>query len=100
MQNRTLEVDRFAAALDHPLAAEVDRLHLAILASNGAITEQVEWRAPSFCCGGVDRVTFTDHAGLLRWITADRAVLELRDRADVEAKQAGIVELVHRWVEA
>jgi hypothetical protein len=87
----------------------------------------VKWNAPSVCYGGVDRATFrlqpgdrfqlilhrgakvradsadfrfTDPAGLPEWLTPDRAVVTFRDAADVEARQAAVVDLVNRWVVA
>src|SRR5215217_1316520 len=111
--------------LVHPLKDGIDQLRLAILASNEQITEHVKWNAPSFCSAGEDRVTFRlgpqdrfqlifhrgakvrgdsetfvfeDHTGLLTWVTNDRAVITLQDMADVEAKQAALVELIGRWI--
>lgn len=120
MPNRTAVVDRFLADLDHPHAAAVARLRLAILGSDPDVTEQIKWKAPSFCYRGVDRVTFrlrpapafqlvlhrgvqvrtdaagfafADATGLLRWVTADRAVLDLDGVPD-----ADVVDLVGRWM--
>ncbi|MGC9665162.1 DUF1801 domain-containing protein [Planosporangium sp. 12N6] len=100
MRNKTAEVDRFVAALVHPLKEGVEQLRIAILDSNEQITEHVKWKAPSFRYGGEDRVTFKlhprdrlqlifhrgakvrddsrdfvfqDHSGLLTWVTNDRA---------------------------
>jgi hypothetical protein len=121
------DVDTFMAELQHPLKAGVEQLRAAILASNSAITEQVKWNAPSFCYGGVDRVTFrlrpgdrlqlvfhrgatvtpsgddfrfADTSGLLDWVAADRAVITFRDLEDVAAQQAAVVDVVNRWVVA
>ncbi|MFP3712449.1 DUF1801 domain-containing protein [Puerhibacterium sp. TATVAM-FAB25] len=111
--------------LQHPLKAGVEQLRSAILASNDQITEQVKWNAPSFCYGGVDRATFRlqpgdlfqlilhrgaktrddsaefrfeDTTGLLEWRGPDRAVVTFHDVADVQARQATVVDLVNRWV--
>ena len=48
MQNRTEEVDRFMETLDHPFKDEIQRLRVAILASDDRISEHVKWNAPSF----------------------------------------------------
>jgi hypothetical protein len=119
-------VDEFLAELDHPRADDVRRLRAAIMAGAPGLTEHVKWRAPSFCVGGVDRVTFRlfpadhlqlvfhrgtkpqdtegfefgDDAGLLRWVAPDRAVLTLGDPADVAARTDAIVALVNRWTAA
>ena len=122
MPNRSPEVDRFIAGLNHPLKEEIQQLRAAILNSNDAITEHIKWKAPSFCYAGEDRVTFRlypaeraqlifhrgakvkgdaanfafdDHTGLLRWVANDRAVVALRD---AEARQRDLVEIVNRWV--
>jgi hypothetical protein len=85
----------------------------------------VKWKAPSFCHGGEDRVTFQlrsperiqlvfhrgvkvrtdtasfafdDPTGLLHWATRDRAVVTFGDLAEVEARTPEFEELVGRWV--
>jgi hypothetical protein len=125
MPNRSQEVDRFMSGLNHPLKEEVEQLRTAILDSNDRITEHIKWNAPSFRYAGEDRVTFRlhpedrvqlifhrgvkvrsdaadfafdDQTGLLRWVAADRAVVDLRDAKDAEAKQWDLVEVVNRWV--
>jgi len=127
MTRRADSVDAFMADLRHPLKPGIQRLRAAILASNGAITEHVKWNAPSFRHDGIDRVTFRlqpgdrlqlvlhrgartrddvenfrfeDPADLLEWLAADRAVVTFRDLADVEARQAAVVDLVNRWMTA
>jgi hypothetical protein len=112
------------SGLDHPSKEGIERLRAAILESNEGITEHVKWNAPSFCYVGEDRVTFRlypvdraqlvfhrgsrvkddaktfafdDDTGLLRWVTADRAVVPLRD---AEARQPELVSVVNRWVVA
>jgi hypothetical protein len=121
------DVDAFMAELQHPLKAGIEQLRSAILASNEQITEHVKWNAPSFCHGGVDRATFRlqpgdrlqlvlhrgaktrndsadfrfeDPSGLLEWLAPDRAVVTFRDLADIDARQAMVVNLVNRWVTA
>jgi len=127
MARRTGPVDSFMAELDHPLAAGVEQLRRAILASNDGISEHVKWNAPSFRYAGEDRVTFRlqpgnrlqlvfhrgartredsagfgfeDPGGLMEWAAPDRALVTFRDLAEVEIRQAAVVELVNRWVEA
>lgn len=125
MAGRAGVVDAFMAELQHPLKAGIEQLRSAILASNEQITEHVKWNAPSFCYGGVDRATFRlqpgdrlqlilhrgaktrndsadfrfeDPSGLLEWLAPDRAVVTFRDLADIDARQAMVVNLVNRWV--
>lgn len=125
MSNRSAEVDSYMQTLQHPLKEGVQRLRLAILESNGEITERVKWKAPSFCHGGDDRVTFRLHpgdriqlifhrgakvrrdeftfedgTGLLEWLAKDRAVVTLQDMTEVEAKQPRVVALVNAWMTA
>lgn len=123
--NRSAEVDEFMKALDYPLKEGVERVRLGILNANTQITEHIKWNAPSFCMNGEDRVTFNFHpkgraqlvfhrgakakdsngftfedsAGLIEWRTADRGIVTLRDMRDIEAKEVGLIETVHRWME-
>lgn len=127
MPTRAAEVDRLMADLTHPLKAGVEQLRAAILDSNEQITEHVKWKAPSFCYGGEDRVTFNLHradhiqlifhrgakvrsdsqdftfddpTGLLKWVAKDRAVVTFDSVADVEVRKAAVVAVVNRWVGA
>ncbi|MGV9771462.1 DUF1801 domain-containing protein [Streptosporangium sp. NPDC003464] len=127
MQNRSGDVDRFMAALDHPLKAGVEQLRSAILASNSDISEHVKWNAPSFRHDGEDRVTFRlqpgdrlqlvfhrgakvradgaefafqDPTGLMTWLAPDRAVVTLPDLEAVRSQQVAVVSLVNQWVRA
>jgi hypothetical protein len=58
MANRSEAVERFMQELDHSRKEEIAELRSAILDSNDRITEQIKWKAPSFCFAGEDRVTF------------------------------------------
>ena len=127
MAGRAISVSAFLAELQHPFKPGVEQLRAAILASNNQITEHVKWNAPSFCYDGVDRATFRlqpgdrcqlilhrgakvradtadfrfeDPSGLLEWRAPDRAIVTVRDPADVDARQAAVVDLVNRWVVA
>jgi hypothetical protein len=37
---------------------------------------------------------------LMAWATTDRAVVTLKDQADVDTHQAALVGLVNRWIVA
>jgi len=127
MAVQSSDVERYLAALDHPLKAGVLRLRTAILAADPGITEHVKWNAPSFRYAGEDRVTFQlrrpdrvqlvfhrgaqvradtdsfafdDPTGLLQWATPDRAVVTLTDLAGIDAQVAAVGSLVARWVVA
>jgi len=122
--NRSPEVDAFLRDLVHPLTECVQRLRLAILATNPGLTESIKWKAPSFRSDDVDRVTFNlrpldvvqlvfhrgaavrddvdsfefeDPAGLIRWITPDRGTVTL-DRVAAAEREGEVVDLVARWI--
>ncbi|CAA9566358.1 MAG: hypothetical protein AVDCRST_MAG18-1508 [uncultured Thermomicrobiales bacterium] len=123
MPNRTDAVDQFMQTLDHPLKAEIEQVRGIILDADEQITEQIKWKAPSFCYHGDDRVTmrlhpqnrlqlvfhrgvkvkdstdfvFEDSTGLLQWVAKDRAVVTIDD---VEAQRAALITVVNRWMEA
>jgi hypothetical protein len=126
MATGTREVDQFLATLEHPLKAEIARVRAIILGANSEITERIKWKAPSFCYRGDDRVTmklhpptslqlifhrgakvkdstdfaFADNTGLLKWAAKDRAILTLRDMAEIKANEAALTDLVTRWMHA
>ena len=125
--NRNPEVDSFLESLDHPLKPVVQRLRLAVLEADEAITERIKWRAPSFCFDSVDRVTFNlrplhqvqlifhrgaktvdgdfhfDTArwsGLLEMIGQDRGQVIFPSAVAAAARQEEFVALVREWVRA
>jgi hypothetical protein len=124
VDNRNEQVDRLMDGLEHPRKPDIELVRSAILASDSDITEHVKWNAPSFCYAGVDRVTFRlrpgemfqlifhrgakvrpvdgfsfdDPTGLMRWLAADRAVLDLPDSAAVDQHGDEVVRLVNRWM--
>ena len=126
LPNQSDQVDRFMDALDHPHKAEVAAVRTAMLASNPRITEHIKWKAPSFGYDGEDRVTFrlqpptgihlifhrgakvkeigdfafADDTGLMRWVTADRAVVTLQNIDDGRARLDDLISLVNRWLDA
>lgn len=125
--NRNGEVDAFLDALDHARKSEVQRLRLAILASDKGLSETVKWNAPNFVFDGQDRVTFrlkpgdrvelilhrgakvradsagfrfSDPDGVITWATPDRGVVVVSDGEDLATREPSIVALVKRWVRA
>jgi hypothetical protein len=126
MTRLTQAVTDFIENVDHPLKHEVDILRAIILAADAGITEQIKWKAPSFCYQGQDRITFNlhkndrvlivfhrgakakdsqgfrfeDRTGLLEWVSADRALLTFHDKADIQEKQAALTSIVSRWIHA
>ena len=127
LENRSPEVDLFLGSLTHSRRDEVERLRLAILAAEPAISETVKWNAPSFRYAGEDRVTFRLHPrdqvqlvfhrgsrvrpdqeavelqdpdGLLTWLSPDRAVLTLASPDETQTRLSAVVDLVGHWVRA
>ncbi|WP_207934629.1 DUF1801 domain-containing protein [Actinomadura sp. KC06] len=124
--NQNPEVDRLMQTLDHPQKEAIEYLRTAILKVDPQITEQVKWNAPSFCYGGVDRVTFQlkskdvqlifhrgakvkddeipftfhDDSGLMKWRTNDRAMVTFKDLTDVTAHEEAFASLISRWMKA
>jgi Domain of unknown function (DU1801) len=118
-------VDEFMRLLEHPLKAEVQAVRTIVLGSNLRITEAIKWNAPSFACGAhfatfnlrprdavhlilhfgakrneisTDGVRIDDPTKLLRWRAKDRAIVEFRDMAAVEAGRAALEAIVLRWI--
>ena len=109
-----------------PARGEVARaVRQAILDADPAVTETVMWNAPTFVVGvpfatlhlrGEDAVrvvlhrgarsgaapgrAIADPEGLLDWRSPDRALLAIRDAADLHAKRAGLQAIVRDWIEA
>ncbi|HEY8600883.1 MAG TPA: DUF1801 domain-containing protein, partial [Thermomicrobiales bacterium] len=52
---------QFLETLDDSRKAEVEQLRAIILDADPGITEQIKWKAPSFCYRGDDRVTMRLH---------------------------------------
>lgn len=124
--NGTAEVDQFMSQLDHPLKDGIEQVRSSVLGSNQQITEHIKWNAPSFCYEGEDRVTFRlapggevqlifhrgakvrdstdfvfeDRTDLLKWVTADRAIVTLGDMEDVKANIPALVDVINQWVKA
>lgn len=125
--NRNPVVDSFLESLDHPLKPVIERLRLAVLDADDAITERIKWKAPSFCFESVDRVTFnlrplhhvqlifhrgaktveddfdfdpSKWSGLLEMIGQDRGQVIFPSAEAAEARQEEFVALVRESVRA
>lgn len=121
--NQNPEVDRLMQTFEHPQKEAIEYLRTVLLNVDPQITEQVKWNAPSFCYGGVDRVTFQmkskdvqlifhrgakvkddasftfhDDSGLMKWRTNDRAMVTFKDLADAKAHEEAFSSLVSRWM--
>lgn len=119
-------VDALMRELDHPLKAEIAAVRDAILAAHPRVAEGVKWNAPSFRVDDYfatinlrqrDAVMIVLHRGakaksddgfaagfpdpskLLTWLSHDRAVIKLRDMAELTAQRAALTAVIHAWVE-
>ncbi len=121
------QVKVFFDELDSPFKKELETIRKIILSVDKGITEQIKWKAPSFCFNGDDRITFNlsgkgvmrlifhcgakvkhhqtkgnildDKTGLLEWAAKDRAILTFTDKNDIKAKEKDFVWLVKNWIE-
>lgn len=120
------EVDALLATLDHPQRDAIDALRQTILQADPRIGESVKWNAPSFhttehfatfhlrAKTGVQlvlhlgakarpdatvRATVADPHQLLQWKSPDRAIVALRDLADVDAKRDALTHILRHWIE-
>lgn len=120
----TEAVDAFMAALDHPFKTEIETLRRVILSAAPGIAEGIKWKSPSFRTGeyfatvnlrakagvGVilhfgakvrqmpdSKALISDPEGLLKWLAADRAVLEFADRSALLGSAAAIQAVIRQW---
>jgi hypothetical protein len=118
------DVERLLARLDHPLQAEIEAVRRLILGAHSAIHEEVKWNAPSFRTHehfatfhlrATDAVKLVLHTGatktkapkrpliddpaeLLEWLGVDRAMVTLRDAADVRKRGKALKAVIRQWV--
>ena len=117
-------VSSLLAASDHPMIPVVEAIRAAILGADPAITEGVKWNSASFYrCGwfatanlrpkgGLQVVLhhgaktradaalgeeIADESGLLKWLSADRAVIAIASLDEFEAKQPAFEAIIRQW---
>ena len=127
MGNLNTDVTKFLDDLHHPLRAEIEQLRLAILNSDGNITENIKWNGPNYCFEKEDRITMRvhppkqiqlifhrgakkrtqpnhkiidDNSGLLVWKENDRAVASFKDMAEIEKLKPQLEDIVNKWIRA
>lgn len=121
------QVHEYMSNLEHPLKKEVEAVRQIILSVDEQITEKIKWNAPSFCyqqrdfatlnlhgkgffrlvfhCGAKvighanKEMLFEDTAGLLSWITGDRAIITFSSMNEVEANKEKLIEIIMKWIE-
>jgi len=110
-------VDEYMLTLEHPFAAEVQRLRAIVRDAHPLITERIKWKSPSFHVGGDDLGAFElrpteflrlilvfphglvdDPSSLMLGSWADRRELRFTGPADVEAKRGPLQAVVRGWV--
>lgn len=117
-------VTAYLAALEHPLKAALVAIRGAILGADAAITEGIKWKSASFYCHGwfatvnvrargalvvvlhhgaavradaALRQSIKDVAGLLEWLSADRATITFTSLDDFEVRRDAFVAVIRQW---
>lgn len=117
-------VAAFMGSLDHPLKGVVESIRSTVLGADPAITEGIKWNSPSFyrhgwfatvnlrAKGGVQVVlhhgakvrddaalgqTIDDPSALLKWLSADRAVITFAGDEDFAGKRAAFASIIRQW---
>lgn len=120
-----LDVETYLAQLQHPARSLVIALRRVVLGADPSIADGIKWNSPSFrvveyfatthlrakqgtglilhfgakknaiSASGVD---LPDPAGLLNWLAKDRAMVSLRDEADLAAKAPALQALLREWI--
>ncbi len=118
-------VTAYLASLEHPLKAVVVSVRSTILGVDPAITEGIKWSSASFYChgwfatvnvrardalqvvlhhGAKARADATlgqsidDTAGMLKWMSADRAVITFTSLDDLEVRRGAFAAIIRQWV--
>ncbi|MCX7564572.1 DUF1801 domain-containing protein [Xanthomonadaceae bacterium XH05] len=125
-RNDTSEaVDALMAGLTHPHHAGIQALRRCLAAADPSIREGVKWNAPSWRTHEYFATThlrskqgfglilhrgakvkalpegglaIADPQGLLKWLAADRAMVEFSDEADLAGKSEALQALVRVWI--
>ena len=118
------EVEKFLKEYEHPMQAEIQILRQIILDLSLNIREGVKWNSMSFQTSEwfatfnkreTTRIEFVLHlgakvraenirevipdpAGLLKWLAEDRALMVIRDAADLEVKRVAVTALMTEWI--
>ncbi len=121
---RSAEVDAYMGTLEHPMAAQVERLRSAILNADSRIAESIKWNAPSFYIDDhfatfnlhyPDRIQIvlhagakvnpnakqfeiSDTAGLLKWAAVDRANVTFRSAAEIDSQLVSFLDILGQWI--
>lgn len=121
----TEAVDALMAKLEHPMKAAIEELRRIVRAVDPSVAEGVKWNAPSFRTSeyfatvhlrskvGVGLILhrgakaralpagglkIDDPAKLLKWLDADRAMVELASAGELERRGAALTALLAQWI--
>lgn len=127
MKTETIAVDEFMSSTQHILKRELIELRKLIKEADSSLSEQIKWNAPSFCCNGIDKITFnlskkdclliifhrgakakplkltkpliSVHADLLEWPAFDRGVMKFQSMSEVHAHRSALKTIVRSWID-
>lgn len=116
-------VERFIDALALPRRREVAALRAILLGIDPAISETIQWNAPSFRTTehfatmnlrakdgfllvlhlGAKKAALPENAiadphGLLKWLGPDRASIGFRDEDEILARKDALASIVRQWI--
>lgn len=121
----TAAVDALMAKLAHPMTAEIEEIRRIVLAVDPSVAEGVKWNAPSFRTTEYfatvhlrSKVGFAlilhrgakarelpaggmkvdDPAKLMKWLDADRAMVEIANAEELERKRSALTALLRQWI--
>ena len=119
------EVDAFLESLDHPRRDDIVRVRQVILSAAPGIVEEVKWNAPSFrtteyfattnlrARAGIGVIlhlgakaralppgglAIDDPEGLLKWLAADRAQVDLGAGEAFAGRAAAFQAVLRQWI--
>jgi hypothetical protein len=124
-QDTSAAVDLYMRSLQHPFKAEIALLREIVLAVDPRIAEGIKWNAPSFRTSGYFATAhlrgkgsiglilhlgakardlppgglgIRDPESRLQWLGRDRAMVEFRSRAEIEAARAALTSILRQWI--
>lgn len=110
------QVEEYLRTLEHPFQVEMAAVRQIILRANSKVRERIKWKAPSFYyvkdigafnprAEGYLQLILVfpngivgDPAGIMQGDWSDRREARFYDIEDVQAKEAGITQIINDWV--
>ena len=119
-------VETYRAGLDPATLKAVDALRDIAAGAHPELVESIKWNAPNFALGGEDRITlgvapkggvrvvlhrgakvpdadqfsFDDKAGLAKWPSPGRGVIQFSNAQEIEERREPLADLFGRWLAA